>query len=81
MLTTMTEEDWTIVLKLFELAVASRRQGPRRPEVSRSPALFRGSQHHVAGSSGKVRALEQRLETILAIELGHSKRFSMRWRP
>ena len=43
MLTTMTEEDWTIVLKLFELAVASRRQGPRRPEVSRSPKLFRGS--------------------------------------
>jgi hypothetical protein len=50
------------------VAVAARRQGPRRPEVSRSPALFRVSQHHVAGSSGKVRALEQRLETVLAIE-------------
>jgi transposase len=56
------------------VAVAARRQGPRRPEVSRSPALFRGSQHHVAGSSGKVRALEQRLETVLAIEPGRDIR-------
>ena len=55
-------------------AHAARRQGPRRPEVSRSPALFRGSQHHVAGSSGKVRALEQRLETVLAIEPGRDIR-------
>lgn len=56
------------------VAVAARRQGPRRPEVTRSPALFRGSQHPVAGSSGKVRALEQRLETVLAIEPGRDIR-------
>ena len=31
-------------------------------------ALFRGSQHHVAGSSGEIRALEQRVEAVLAIE-------------
>ena len=30
------------------LALAPRRQGPGRPEVSRSAALFCGSQHHLA---------------------------------
>ena len=69
MLTTMTEEDWTIVLMVFE-ASRSRRgdKGRERPEVSRSSAVFRGSQHHLAGSPGEVRALEQRLETVLALE-------------
>jgi hypothetical protein len=50
------------------IAVAPRRQGPGRSEVSRGLALFRGSQHHVAGSSGEIRTLEQRLETVLAIK-------------
>src|SRR6478672_2477928 len=49
------------------IAVAPRRLGPGRSEVSRGLALFRGSQHHVAGSSGEIRTLEQRLETVLAI--------------
>ena len=44
MLTAMTEEDWTIVLRVFAASrVAARRQGPERPKVSRSPALFCGS--------------------------------------
>jgi hypothetical protein len=44
MLTAMTEEDWTIVLRVFA-ASRSRRgdKGPGRPKVSRSPALFCGS--------------------------------------
>src|SRR3974390_3410195 len=50
------------------IALAPWRQGPGRPEVSRSPAVFRGSQHHLAGSAGKVWALEQRLEAVLALE-------------
>jgi len=50
------------------IAVAARRQGPERPEVSRSPALFCGSQYHLAGSSGEIRALEQRVEAVLAAE-------------
>jgi transposase len=50
------------------IALAPWRQGPRRPEVSRSLAVFRGSQHHLAGSPGNVWALEQRLEAVLALE-------------
>jgi len=50
------------------IALAPWRQGAGRSEVSRSPAVFRGSQHHLAGSPGKVWALEQRLEAVLALE-------------
>jgi hypothetical protein len=57
------------------IAVAPRRQGPGRSEVSRGLALFRGSQHHVAGSSGEIRTLEQRLETVLAIKPNRDSQF------
>jgi hypothetical protein len=49
-------------------AFTTGRQGAGRPNVSRSPALFRGSQHHLACASGPIRALEQRVEAVLAIE-------------
>ena len=68
MLTPMTEEDWTIVLIIRGIALTPRRQGTERPEVSRSPAVFRGSRHHLAGSAEKVWALEQCLEAVLALE-------------
>ena len=58
----------TATASVRRIAVAPRRQGPGRSEVSRGLALFRGSQHHVAGSSGEIRTLEQRLETVLAIK-------------
>ena len=54
MLTAMTEEDWAIVLQVFRaVALAARRQGARRPEVSGGAALFLGSQHHLAGAAGE----------------------------
>jgi hypothetical protein len=42
MLTAMTEEDWTIVLRVFA-ASQSRRGDKGRNDRSRSPALFCGS--------------------------------------
>ena len=65
MLTTMTEEDWTICFGgIRGISLTARRQGTERAEVSRSPAVFRGSQHHLAGAPGKVWALEPCLETF-----------------
>ena len=54
MLTTTTEEDWTIVLKLFK-ASRSRRgdKGRGDRKFLEDPVLFRGSQHHVAGDLQK----------------------------
>src|SRR6478609_11702888 len=49
-------------------ALTAGRQGARRPEVPRSPALFCGSQHHLTRASCSVRSLEQHLETVLVIE-------------
>jgi transposase len=43
---------------------AQRRQGPGRPAVSRSAALFFGSQHYMAGLAGALWPLEQRLEAL-----------------
>ena len=43
MLTAMTEEVDDCVAGVRGIAVAARRQGPERPKVSRSPALFCGS--------------------------------------
>ena len=48
--------------------VAARRQGPRRPQISRSPALFHGPQRHLARFPARVRQLEQRVEALLAVE-------------
>src|SRR4051812_3026003 len=50
------------------LPLAAGRQGPQRPQVPRGAALFHGPQHHVAGAPGRVRQLEQHLETLLAAE-------------
>src|ERR1700676_3334805 len=49
-------------------ALAPRGQGPGRPQVSASAALFRGSQHHLAGLAGGIWQLEQRVEAVLAAE-------------
>jgi hypothetical protein len=68
MLTAMTEDDWAIVLQVFQAVRSPRRQGTGRPEVSGSAALFYGSQHYLAGASGAVRPLELNLETVLAAE-------------
>jgi hypothetical protein len=53
MLTTMTEADWTIVLRVFQ-ASRSRRGDKGRDDrkFHKAPALFRASQHHLAGASG-----------------------------
>src|SRR5215211_4075788 len=48
--------------------LAARGQGPGRSQVSGGTALLHGPQTHVARSSARVRALEQRVEAVLAIE-------------
>ena len=59
MLTRMTEEDWATVLQVFRACrSAAGRQGPERPDLPRSGALFLRSQHHVARSAGRMRELE-----------------------
>lgn len=50
------------------VSLAAWRQGSRRPHISGSTALFRDPQHHLARASRQVRTLEQRVETVLAIE-------------
>jgi transposase len=67
MLTRMTDEDWSRVLEVFR-ACCSRRQGPKRPQVSGGHALLCGPQHHLAGTAGRVWSLEQCLEVLLAPE-------------
>ncbi len=49
-------------------AVAPWRSGSRRPQVLGSAAFLYGPQHHMAGSAGRVRQLEQRLEAVLAAQ-------------
>ena len=75
MLTTMTEEDWTIVLKLFE-ASRSRRGDKGRDDRKFLEALHYFVVHNITWRAlpEKVRALEQRLETVLAIEPGRDIR-------
>jgi len=60
------------------IALAARGQGPQRPEVPGGTALFRGSQHLLASSSGKIRTLEQRLEAVLAVEPSRDLRSLLR---
>src|SRR5262245_40537148 len=50
--------------------LASWREGPGRPEVSGGAAVFHGPHHHLAGTAGAIRQLEQRLEAVLAVEPG-----------
>ena len=54
MLTTMTEEDWAIVLKAF--AASPSRRGEKDTKDDRmfsKPSLFCGSQHHLARASAQ----------------------------
>jgi transposase len=60
------------------VVLAARRQGAGRPEVLGGTALFCGSQHHLARSSGKIRALEQRVEAVLAVEPSRDLRSLLR---
>ena len=68
MLTQMTDADWEIVVGVSGGALAPRGQGARRPQVLAGAALFHSSQHHLASLAGGVWPLEQRLETVLAVE-------------
>ena len=68
MLTTMTEADWTIVLQIFGASRSRRGDKGRDDRKFLEALLFRGSQHHLASASGPIRALEQRVEAVLAIE-------------
>jgi transposase len=49
-------------------SLASRRQGPRRPQILGGAALFCRPQHHLARSAEGIWQLEQRLEAVLAVE-------------
>src|SRR5580704_8873400 len=67
MLTAMTEEDWTIVLRVFA-ASRSRRGDKGRNDRKFLEALHYFVVQHLAGSSREIRALEQRVEAVLAAE-------------
>lgn len=75
MLTRMTEKDWTVVLEVFR-AARSRRGDKGRDDRRFLEALHRFAVHNVtlAGASGRVRALEQRPEALLAAEPGRRLR-------
>jgi transposase len=83
MLTTMTEEDWTIVLKLFE---ASR---SRRGDKGRDDRKFLEALHYFVFHNITWRALPERCGHWNSVwkrfwrlsRPGHSRPFSMRWRP
>ena len=79
MLTTMTEEDWTIVLQVFA-ASRSRRGDKGRDDRKFLEALHYFVVHNITWRAlpEKVRALEQRLETVLAIEPGRDLRSLLR---
>ena len=83
MLTTMTEEDWTIVLQVFG-ASRSRRGDKGRDDRKFLEALHYFVVHNITWRAlpEKFGTLEQRVETVLAIEPkpGPSKPSSMRWR-
>jgi hypothetical protein len=69
MLTIMTEEDWTIVLRVFE-ASRSRRGDKGRDDRKFLEALHYFVVHNITwrAAAGPVRTLEQRVEAVLAIE-------------
>ena len=66
MLTQMSEEDWDVVLMVFR-AVLPRRGDKGRDDRKFLEALHH-SQHHVAGTAGRVRRLERGLEALLAAQ-------------
>ena len=69
MLTAMTEEDWTIVLQVFD-ASQSRRGDKGRDDRRFLEALHYFVVHNITWRAlpEKIRTLEQRLETVLAIK-------------
>ena len=69
MLTAMTEEDWTIVLRVFA-ASRSRRGDKGRNDRKFLEALHYFVVHNITwrALSGEIRALEQRVEAVLAAE-------------
>lgn len=69
MLTGMTEDDWSIVLEVFD-AAQSRQGEPGHDDRKFLEALhfFCGPQRHLAGAAGGVWQLEQCLEAVLAAE-------------
>ena len=52
------------------LPLTAGREGPHRPDLSRSAALLLRSHHHLAGFARGIRTLEVHLETLLALEPG-----------
>src|SRR5437660_8005439 len=69
MLTTMTEQDWTIVLQVFR-AARSRRGDKGRNDRKFLEALHYFVVHNITWRAlpEKIRALEQRVEAVLAAE-------------
>src|SRR2546430_4743073 len=69
MLTTMTQEDWTIVLQVFA-ASRSRRGDKGRDDRKFLEALHYFVVHNITWRAfpAQMRPLEQRLEAVLAIE-------------
>src|SRR2546430_16217141 len=69
MLTTMTQEDWTIVLQVFA-ASRSRRGDKGRDDRKFLEALHYFVVHNITWRAfpAQIRPLEQRLEAVLAIE-------------
>jgi hypothetical protein len=67
MLTIMTDEDWAIVLQVFA-ASHSRRGDKGRDDRKFLEALHYFVVHNITwrGASGEIRALEQRVEAVLA---------------
>src|SRR5437660_5962835 len=69
MLTTMTEQDWTIVLQVFR-AARSRRGDKGRNDRKFLEALHYFVVHNITWRAlpEEIRALEQRVEAVLALE-------------
>ena len=64
----MTEEDWTIVLQVFEASRSRRGDKGRDDRSSWKPALFRGHNITWRALPAEFGQLEQRVEAVLAIE-------------
>ena len=68
MLTGMTEQDWKLVVKLFRPHDRDAAIAGERPALPRGAALLHRPQPHLAGATGAIWQLEQRLEAVLASE-------------
>ena len=68
MLTAMTEEDWTIVLRVFAASRSRRGDKGRNDRSFPKPCTILWFIILLGGLSGEIRALEQRVEAVLAAE-------------